>query len=384
MNAQAIQVMLIEDEPAHARLVQRYLSASAEPRFTVTSADTLKAGLDRLKAGGLDIVLLDLGLPDSAPTETLNRVLAAANDTPIVVLTTSDDPEQALEAVKAGAQDHLPKPKVGPDLLVRSIRYAIERKRSEQQLKLFNETLERRVAERSTVAQQRAERLQRLAAELSQAERRERQRMAHLLHDDLQQIIAAARMRLDLAAGETADNRYRNLVLEAIKLLNDAINATRSLTLDLTPPVLSERGLGAALEWLGRRMKDLHDLNVTVTINGDPQKLSGDTASLLLDAARELLFNIFKHAQVQQAVVTLRCDDPGHASLTIEDHGVGCDLKVLQQQEEKDQRFGLFSIRERLEAIGGRFETQSAAGRGMKCTLQAPFATPDLAPAANG
>ena len=126
----------------------------------------------------------------------MEQANAAAPDVPIVVMTGLDDEAMALEAVRKGAQDFLIKGQTDGWLLARALRYAIERKQAEQELKALNETLEQRVAERTAVATRRAAQLQALASELTRTEQRERRRLAQILHDDLQQLLYAARLNL--------------------------------------------------------------------------------------------------------------------------------------------------------------------------------------------
>lgn len=127
-------VLLIEDNPGDIRLIREMLSEEKDIVFNVESADCLSTGLARLAAGGIDIVMLDLGLPDSSGLNTFNRVYAQTPETPIVVLTGLGDADIATRAVQAGAQDYLMKNELYGNLLVRCARYAIERKRAEQEL----------------------------------------------------------------------------------------------------------------------------------------------------------------------------------------------------------------------------------------------------------
>lgn len=130
----AIRVLLIEDDPGDADLVKIVLAESANPTFQVTWADRLKSGLDALAAHSADVVLSDLGLPDSQGIETFLRVHAQAPTVPIVLMTGFDDETFAVEAVRHGAQDYLVKGSVDGKLLARVIRYAIERKRVAEEL----------------------------------------------------------------------------------------------------------------------------------------------------------------------------------------------------------------------------------------------------------
>jgi two-component sensor histidine kinase/DNA-binding NarL/FixJ family response regulator len=136
-----LKVLLIEDNPGDARLIQEMLSEVDGSMFELESADCLSTGLERLAAEDIDVVLLDLGLPDSSGLDTFITVHAQAPDVPIMMFTGLDDAELAIKAVQEGAQDYLPKNKLDSELLVRTIRYAIERKKTETHIKHLNSVL---------------------------------------------------------------------------------------------------------------------------------------------------------------------------------------------------------------------------------------------------
>ncbi len=129
MDARQITVLLIEDDPNDALLIQRDLAGALTAPFELVHASTLKSGLERLRNEGVDVVLLDLHLPDGEGLDLLGKVEAQAPHVPVIVLTGRDDDEVAVEAVHKGAQDYLVKGQVPAALLRRSIRYAIERKK---------------------------------------------------------------------------------------------------------------------------------------------------------------------------------------------------------------------------------------------------------------
>ena len=135
MASDVLRVLLVEDNPAEAELVRDALSRARGERFVVEHAGRLQAGLDRLVANGFDVVLLDFSLPDSVGLETYERLRERAPWVPVVILTNLDDEETAVRAVREGAQDYLLKRELASGLLVRSIRYAIERFRAEQALR---------------------------------------------------------------------------------------------------------------------------------------------------------------------------------------------------------------------------------------------------------
>ncbi len=128
-------VLLVEDNPADARLIREYLARPEGSRFRVEWVQRLSEALDRLSQGGVEVVLVDLNLPDSHGLDTFLAVHARAGGAPVLPVTAVDDERLALEMVKMGAQDYLVKGKMDESLLVKSIRYAIERSRAEQSLR---------------------------------------------------------------------------------------------------------------------------------------------------------------------------------------------------------------------------------------------------------
>ena len=156
MNDMRIKVLLIEDNPGDARLIKEMLSEDSPTVFELVHADQLSKGFEYLEHDSVDIILLDLGLPDSQGIDTLHALLSKAHQIPIIVQTGLTDEELAIKAVKAGAQDYLIKGQIDSRLLSRSIRYAIERKKMTEELRetrdylqKMNDELERRVAERT-------------------------------------------------------------------------------------------------------------------------------------------------------------------------------------------------------------------------------------------
>jgi diguanylate cyclase (GGDEF)-like protein len=134
MDKKHIKVLLIEDSPGDARLIQEMLMEADASRFELEHVDKLSTGLKRLGKEGFDVLLLDLGLPDSNGIQTLEKVLTQATELPVIVLTGLADEKAGIKAVQGGAQDYLAKGPVDSNLLIRSIRYAIERKKMEKAL----------------------------------------------------------------------------------------------------------------------------------------------------------------------------------------------------------------------------------------------------------
>ncbi len=128
MNHKLLQVLLIEDNPGDAHLIREMLGQDNRVDLHLESVDRLSEGLERLSLGGVDVLLLDLSLPDSHGLDTVVKAQACAPQIPIVVLTGLDDEKTAIQSLQEGAQDYLVKGELNSGLLVRSVRYAIERK----------------------------------------------------------------------------------------------------------------------------------------------------------------------------------------------------------------------------------------------------------------
>jgi len=135
MEKPAVRVLLVEDNPGDARLIEVALAEARWTQFELERVDTLAAALARASQGGIDVMLLDLSLPDSSGIQTLREAYAQAREIPIVVFTGLDDDELAFNAVNEGAQDFLVKGRADTELLDRSIRYAIERHRALEQVR---------------------------------------------------------------------------------------------------------------------------------------------------------------------------------------------------------------------------------------------------------
>jgi PAS domain S-box-containing protein len=142
MTISQIKVLLIEDNPGDARLIQEMLKEKSYVSFDLICVDKLKAGMEQLAQGNIDLILLDLGLPDSSGLDTFAKLYAEEPNLPIIVLTGLDDENLGLEAVIMGAQDYLVKNQVSGNLLIPAVRYAIERKKMIAKIEQLNASLE--------------------------------------------------------------------------------------------------------------------------------------------------------------------------------------------------------------------------------------------------
>jgi len=242
---------------------------------------------------------------------------------------------------------------------------------SEARLHRANLTLEQRVAERTAVAEERADQLRRLAEQLTQAEQKERQRIAHILQEHLQQLLVGARYKLTLLHLRGGEEEALRRVDQ---VLGEALETSQSLAVELSPPILQYAGLGPALGWLGEWMLEKHGLKAEVEVEPETRMPSPDIQALLFEAARELLFNVIKHAGVDQAKLELKEEAGQFLRLTVSDQGTGFDPTFPELNVRTSGGLDLFFLRERLRFLGGDLQIQSAPGAGTRISLTLPVA----------
>ncbi len=235
---------------------------------------------------------------------------------------------------------------------------------------------ENALAVQTAEVQRLADRLRALAVDLSQAEQRERKRLSKILHDHIQQLLVAARMQVEWLKRDTNAERMQSIAQGVASILGEALDASRSLTVELSPPVLHEAGLIGSLSWLASRMQEKNQFKVNLRSDSRAEPAGEEMRVLLFECARELLFNAVKHAGVSEAHVALLRTTDDHIKLIIRDEGNGFDPGLLNKRGADEVTFGLFSIQQRLAHIGGEMEILTAPGRGTSISVIIPDVKP--------
>lgn len=358
MDSQLFRVLLVEDNPGDARLVQIMLleaSNLTDLRFEPQHAQNMVEALEVIADEYFDVVLLDLSLPDSIGLETITRMKAIDPIMPIVVMTGSNNLELGVQAVQAGAQDYLVKGSTDHQLLARSLRYAIERRRVEM---AYDEV-----------------RMEQLRA---QAATDERERIAHELHDSVNQtlftvsVVAETALRkLDKDADKT-----RELLGQLQHLTRVAMAEMRVLLIELRPASLARIPFKVLVEQLVTSLTNRRIAIFDVQIDDNLPPLPPNIQVTLYRMLQETLTNVTRHAnashvQVDVEVCDLSVDDDRDADkalkIVVRDDGDG-----FNPDEVNPESLGLEIMRERAGAINASVAITSEPGKGTEVIVEWP------------
>jgi signal transduction histidine kinase len=373
--AESLRILLVEDNPGDARLLEEHLRDASTLGATIKHVERLDAAEAQLARERPDVVLLDLSLPDAQGIDTVKGALAAAPDVPIVVLTGLDDEAVALRAVHAGAQDYLVKGKVGPALLSRSIRYAIERKQVERE--------RQRLLAQEQEARGRAE-----------AAVRSRDQVLQVLSHDLGNQLAAIQVYASMLVGTCPDDeKYERARTWAIGIqeLTQTLQDLRENILDAAQIeagrlslVSSSLDVEELLESLRDQLLPLAEAkSIALSVVCAPRlpRVRGDRQRML-QALGNLAGNAIKFTP-EGGEVSLRAEPlDGSLRLAVSDTGPGIaaeDLPLIFESFWKtrtDNRggagLGLNIAKGIVEMHGGRIDVDSVIGRGTVFSLTLP------------
>jgi len=262
--------------------------------------------------------------------------------------------------------------------LLEQARVELEQRVQERTAELThtNERLLEQIEERRQVEQKleiHQQQLQSMASQLSLTEQRERRKIAMGLHDRIGQNLAFSLLKLQSIYQGKHKTDPKKTMSEVCEYITESIQEMRTLIFDLGSPILYQDGFEPALkEWLGEHIEKVHAIDCEYCDDGQPKPLDDDIMVLLFDSVREILVNVVKHAKAKNIKVSIFRDD-NNMGVMVEDDGVGFDPAVAGITPGRIGGFGLFSIRERLDYIHGRFEINSGHGRGTKIILRVPL-----------
>ena len=388
-----IRILLVEDEANDAFLLQRALARTAPGQFEMTNVATLAEALQTLASTRFNVVLSDLSLPDSRGLETFERIHEADPGVAVVVLTGNDDERLAVRALNEGAQDYLVKGRVDGQSLVRSMRYAIERNRSNQ-LERDNAALASEIRARK-LAQEKLERLT-MRLEVSN---RELQQFASVASHDLQEplrkiVVFGDRLKSkhspDLnEQGVDYINRMMNAAERMQTLINDLLEFSRVVTrarpfVTVDPARVIEEVL-TDLEVLIESKSAIVEVGQIPQLSADPTQLRQVFQNLIVNALKFQVEGATPYVEIHSSPAILG-SAPG-VRITVTDNGIGFDQQYAERIFAPFQRLhgrgeyggsgiGLAVVRRIVERHAGTITAQSTPGHGATFTVLLPIEQP--------
>jgi signal transduction histidine kinase len=368
MSDERLQVLLVEDNAGDARLIQESLSETKGEPFEVEIADRLSAALERLGEGGIDAVLLDLALPDSQGWGTFDTIRGKAPTIPVIVLTGLGDEALALKMVKKGAQDYVAKIELNGGILPRAIRYAVERERTDQQIRKMNEQLEERVRLRTAELEAANSELEAFSYSVS-----------HDLRAPLRHVDGFSRILIE-SQGSKMDAEGQRYLGE----IRDASQRMAGMIEDLL-----------RLAQIGRQQLRLQKTSIKDVIDDVLADLKsevcerriewrvGELPSLECDRGlvkqvfTNLVGNAVKYTRPREvAVIEIgHCDGEGHPVIFVRDNGAGFEMKYAdklfgafqrlhRQDEFEGTGVGLATVHRIIRRHGGRIWAEAEPQKG--------------------
>lgn len=344
MEGSRLRILLIDDDEDDYLLVRNMLSEALPSKHQLEWVSTYDTGLDGMKQGQYDVYLLDYRLDKRTGLELLQEANKGGCRAPIIFLTGHGDYEIDVESMRLGAADYLLKGQINATLLERSIRYAIERRRTEEALRESEKQLKL------------------LSSKLLSAQEEERKRIAGDIHDSISSSLSAIKFGLENALQHVAQGELQTDSLKSlVSLAQMAIEESRRIMTDLRPSALDDLGVISTMGWFCREFQktysNIHiDEKADVSENDVPDSLK----IVIFRVMQEAFHNIAKHSKAER--VTLCLAKNGRAiELCIKDYGMGFDIKTLLS---KGKGMGLTSMRERTELSGGSFKIESRIGQG--------------------
>jgi PAS domain S-box-containing protein len=246
-----------------------------------------------------------------------------------------------------------------------------DRVKADHLMQRINERLEEQVRKRTTTLMEKQQQLRSLASQLSRAEHRERKRLATALHDNLAQLLVLSKLKLERMQSMAPEKSW-NTMMDVKQLLDEAVNYTRTLTVNLRPPLLADGDdLQAALKWVADKMTH-HGMAIHLRNYDEPQPLSEDVLIVTYQSVQELLWNVIKHSGTTEAFVSIQRVGT-QAEVTIEDHGAGFDTAAPSSSSGDGGGFGLLNVKERLLSIGGELTLTAMPHHGTRAVIRIPL-----------
>jgi signal transduction histidine kinase len=380
-------ILIIDDSTANLGVVFEYLDNLG---FELMVAQNGESGLNKARYEQPDIILLDAVMPDLDGFEVCRRLKSdkITQEIPVIFMTGLTSVDDKVKGFEVGAVDYVTKPIRKRELLARlathlSLRNltrqlqqeVLERRRAEAALTEYRDQLEELVKQRTAELTEANEQLRALAARLAEVEETERRRLARELHDRVGQDLGLLDVNLNIIRGQLPAQVAEQLeprFNDALDLLSRIATQVYDVTAELRSPVLEEFGLVAALKWHGAQFEQRTGLKVTVRGDENGPRLPLPAESAMLRITQEALANVAKHAQATHVTIHIEREN-NLVRLSVTDDGVGFDLANLAAPATDGRGWGVMSMTERAEALGGHFQIKARPRQGTQIIVEAPL-----------
>ncbi|MBN1655923.1 MAG: response regulator [Deltaproteobacteria bacterium] len=366
-------LLIVDDRPDNL-LVLEHVIKEYLPECGVVAVRSAEQGIETLRATAVEAALIDLQMQDIDGIEMCRRLKdnPATAQIPVALITShSVDHTTRAKGLEAGADDFISRPINNLELVAR-IRVLLRVKRSEDELRRVNARLEELVAERTKDLKATIERLESLSRKVLMAQEEERARVSRELHDELGQLLAAARYELGFLSNTQARSAHAHDLdfANAIGMIERAANELRRICQGLRPPLLDTLGLEPSIEMLVREFRERTGMNIESDIRIDEieARISPDIALCTYRILQEALNNIVRHASAAKVTVSVFAE-ASDLKLTVQDDGKGFDLPKV----DATKGCGILGMRERAWLVNGTVSIWSALLRGTRVTFSVPL-----------
>lgn len=361
-------VLILEDDESQLKTLTAILE---EEGFPVLACNRATEAIDALAQGNVATAVVDLCVPDLSTRGLLEALTQWSDRIPVIVHTAFASYESARDALNRGAFAYVEKAG-NPEELIRHVHRAFQ-----SRLRHYAEELERAVDTRTrelrnanAALRRSEERYKALASELTVAEERLRRDVATEIHDEISQILAMVKAHCQALRETASDESLQGALTSIVGPLDGALGALRALTTRLTYPALDILGLSKAVEtWLHDEVKVRHGIETIFEDDMEDKPLSDDVRAVLFRGVRELLTNTVKHAHATRVAVSMTRAQ-GRIAVVVEDNGIGFDPEEVMANS---RRFGILSVRQSLEQLGGSILIESHRQAGARITLLGPL-----------
>lgn len=329
------KILAIDDHAINLELLEQIIKVFY-PEFKFIGANSGEEGIKKAVDNLPDLILLDIMMPglDGYETCELLKGNAQTKHIPIIMVSAlGHDSSERIKGLNAGADSFLSKPFDKVELRAQ-INVALRIKEYQERLRTLN-------------------------SEITLVEERERRRIAENLHDSLGQTLSLAFMNLTSVNAEECTPKIRKTIDFTTKLINKAVEESRTLTYDLSPPILYELGFIPAVRWKLEQFEKTQGIQTEFVLMNDVPELKRENTIFLYRIIGELLNNIVKHAKAKMVSVSISSNEQTY-TIRVRDNGVGIDTTKITHTPGMRGGFGLFSITERLESINGSFHIAPA------------------------